>query len=127
VRHYNIQRALKDYFMKTNTAGNHYEQEALHYLKQKGVQLISQNFHCRKGEIDLICLDQNQLVFVEVRYRSSNNHGSALESVNYSKQQKIKKTAYYFLFNYPHFRHYTMRFDVIAIDQKQIHWVKNAF
>jgi putative endonuclease len=113
--------------MKTKSTGSHYEYEALNYLKQKGLTLISQNFHCRRGEIDLICLDQNQLVFVEVRYRGGNHHGSALESVNYSKQQKIKKTAYYFLFNHPHFQHYATRFDVMAIDQNHINWVKNAF
>lgn len=113
--------------MKVKALGNHYEEQALIYLTQKGFTLIKKNFYCRRGEIDLICLDQTQLVFIEVRYRSKSSHGNALESISYSKQQKIKKTAYYFLFTYPHFQHYVMRFDVIAIDAQTINWVKNAF
>ena len=113
--------------MKIKALGNHHEQQALTYLTEKGLTLIKKNFHCRRGEIDLICFDQNQLVFIEVRYRSSNRYGNALESVTYSKQQKIKKTAHYFLFAHPHFQHYVMRFDVIAIDSQKINWVKNAF
>lgn len=113
--------------MQSKSLGSHYEHQALAYLLRNGLVLIKQNFLCRKGEIDLICLDQSELIFVEVRYRGTRSYGNALESVNYSKQQKIKKTAYYFLFAYPHFQHYSLRFDVIAIDQQNIQWVKHAF
>ena len=113
--------------MKAKTLGNHYEQQALTYLTQNGLILLKKNFYCRRGEIDLICLDQTQLVFIEVRYRSNKNYGNALESVTYSKQQKIKKTAHYFLFTHPHFQQHGMRFDIIAMDRQTIQWVKNAF
>lgn len=113
--------------MQSKSLGNYYERQALDYLLRNGLVLIKQNFLCRKGEIDLICLDQSQLVFIEVRYRRNSIYGNALESVNYSKQHKIKKTAYYFLFAYPHFQHYALRFDIIAIDQQNIQWIKHAF
>lgn len=71
--------------MSSVTTGSQAEQLALNYLQQQGLTLITQNYHSRRGEIDLIMLDENTLVFVEVRYRKSAAYGSALESVNSQK------------------------------------------
>lgn len=107
------------------------EQLACDYLQKRGLQLVTKNYHCRRGEIDLIMQDQSTLVFVEVRYRASSKFGSALESVNTQKQQKIIYTAEHFLSNQKaSFSQY--RFDVVAImpnaqQQPEIHWLKNAF
>ncbi len=112
--------------------GKYAEILACHYLQQQNLKLISQNYHCRRGEIDLIMQDQQTLVFIEVRYRKNAYFGSALESVNHAKQQKIITTAeYYLLQNKDDYSDY--RFDVIAIMPTQanadpeITWVKNAF
>jgi putative endonuclease len=88
------------------------------------------NYHCRRGEIDLIMQDHNTLVFIEVRYRKNDRFGSALESINYKKQVKIIITAEHYLLQNTHsFSGY--RFDVIAISPtQQTHdtiWVKDAF
>ncbi|MCP3669207.1 MAG: YraN family protein, partial [Gammaproteobacteria bacterium] len=53
----------------TRKIGTEAEDLALEYLKQQGLTLLNRNYHCRRGEIDLIMQDGNFLVFVEVRYR----------------------------------------------------------
>ena len=114
----------------TKTTGEQAEHLACDYLRQQGLILITQNYHCRRGEIDLIMQDQHTLVFVEVRYRKSARFGSALESIDQRKQAKIITTAEdYLLQNQHDFSSY--RFDVIAITPQQptpdITWVKDAF
>ena len=75
--------------------GNQAEALALTWLEYHGYALIESNFNRRVGEIDLIVRhpDNRTVVFVEVRYRSGQQFGSALESVNYHKQQRLKHTA----------------------------------
>ncbi len=113
------------------TIGQVAEQLACDYLQQHKLKLITKNYHCRRGEIDLIMRDNATLVFIEVRYRKSSKFGSALESVNTKKQQKIIFTAEHYLTQCSDsFSEY--RFDVIAIspgngDKPEFIWVKNAF
>jgi putative endonuclease len=110
--------------------GKQAEQWALTYLQQQGLSLVTKNFHSRHGEIDLIMTDGNTLIFVEVRYRKSAKYGSALESVNHTKQSRIIHTAQTYLQQHPE-NHLECRFDVIAISPNntinEITWVKNAF
>lgn len=111
----------------TNSQGVKSEQQALAYLKKQGLALICQNYYCRFGEIDLIMLDQETLVFIEVRYRKNSDFGGALASITKRKQDKIIKTAKHYLTqleNEPY-----CRFDAIAIDQKSTtpEWIQNAF
>ncbi len=70
---------------------------AAEYLKGIGYKLVSKNFHSRFGEIDLIVLDKTTIVFVEVKLRTNRLFGTPLEAITYSKLEKIKKTALYFL------------------------------
>lgn len=110
--------------------GQQAELLACQFLQQHKLKLIVKNYHCRRGEIDLIMQDQNTLVFVEVRYRKNDRFGSALESVDHKKQTKIIITAeHYLLQNMQSFSGY--RFDVVAISptaqSHEITWVKDAF
>ncbi len=107
--------------------GQKYENEAKHYLEQQGLSFISQNFHSRYGEIDLIFVDPSteMLVFVEVRFRKTNSHGGAAVSITKQKQQKIKKTALFYLAQRK--IEPQIRFDVIAIDGEDINWIQSAF
>ena len=75
--------------------GNQAEALALTWLEYHGYGLIESNYNRRIGEIDLIVRhpDNRTVVFVEVRYRSRQQFGSALESVNHRKQQRLKRTA----------------------------------
>ncbi|NVK24329.1 MAG: YraN family protein [Gammaproteobacteria bacterium] len=107
--------------------GDQKEQLAKAYLVQHQLRFIEQNFHCKWGEIDLIFQDptSNQLVFVEVRYRSSKQYGGAAASITPAKQQKIKKSALFYLSQRK--IEPNLRFDVIAIDGNEINWIQNAF
>ena len=77
--------------------GEHWEHEALTFLKKNGLTPLQKNYHCNYGEIDLIMLDTSHIIFVEVRYRKNDNFGDALQSVNSKKQIKIANSAQNFL------------------------------
>ncbi len=106
--------------------GQQAEQQALAYLEKQGLKLVTQNYHSRRGEIDLIMEQSNTLVFIEVRYRKSIKYGSALESINSQKQMRIIHTAQHYLQQHPS-KHAAYRFDVVAINPSNINWVKDAF
>ena len=108
------------------------EQFAATYLAQNGLELVTRNFHCKLGELDLIMKDNDTLVFIEVKYRRSNNFGGAISAITTTKQQKIHKTASFYLQKCG-LNEYTTpcRFDVIAlqgnIKAPQVSWLKNVF
>ena len=120
----------------TREQGEYTESLACRYLEDKGFVLIEKNFSCRAGEIDLIMNDNKNIVFVEVRYRRSNNFGSGAESITVSKQSKLIKTASLYLQQHDKLNKYPSRFDVVSItgsietnDINKINfdWIKNAF
>ena len=107
------------------------ENAACVYLQAQGLTLLNRNFHARQGEIDLVMLEKNTLVFVEVRFRSISHFGDAATSVTRAKQQKIIATAHYFLHHHPKYVNLAARFDVVAIQPQgqkwQIDWIPAAF
>jgi putative endonuclease len=100
------------------------EDAALAYLQQQGLLLAERNFRCKGGEIDLIMQDGASLVFVEVRQRADMRHGGAAASVTPAKQARLLRAAQVFLQRYRALP--VCRFDVIAIDDGQLAWLKNA-
>lgn len=119
---------------KSTTIGQQAEEQALNFLKQQGLRLITQNYHCRQGEIDLVMTDQQTLVFIEVRYRKNQRYGSSAETVTTSKQKKIIHTAEHYLLHKISTPTPVCRFDVVAIypsdiakSSLQFDWIKNAF
>jgi len=115
----------------SNQKGQQAEEIARQYLQQQGLVTIDSNFFSRQGEIDLIMRDNEFLVFIEVRYRKHCRYGHPLETINYSKQQKIFKTVQYFLLKHPQFNRLPCRIDAVAIHPQEqsgenIEWVKNA-
>jgi putative endonuclease len=106
---------------------------AARYLAQSGLRLLNRNYQCRVGEIDLIARDGETLVFIEVRYRQDDSHGSALESVTPAKQRKIVRCARYFLMKHPQLSNLPCRFDIVGICPDAVHpgirfdWLRNAF
>ncbi|MCK9526672.1 MAG: YraN family protein [Limnochordia bacterium] len=106
------------------------EELARDYLVGQGLEFREANFRLRFGEIDLIMLDGEVLVFVEVKYRSSEHYGTSVEQVTARKIQKIKLVAKAYLQRYPHDVPYA-RFDVVGISPcgagYRFNWVKGAF
>ena len=109
------------------------EHDACDYLRKNNLQLITRNYRCRFGEIDLIMHDQQTLVFVEVRYRKNSLYGSGAESITQAKQNKLIKTASYYLQQNNQASRYSSRFDVISMshststNETKIDWIKDAF
>ncbi len=109
--------------------GTKAEQVAADYLVGKGLKTVQTNYHCRRGEIDLIMQHQDVLVFVEVRYRKNDLFGSALESITANKQKKIGLAANQFINQFNRHKQ-PCRFDVVAItgrSMESINWLQNAF
>jgi putative endonuclease len=100
------------------------EDQALAHLQQQGLMLIMRNFRCKTGEIDLIMRDQQTLVFVEVRKRAPGSLVSAVDSITPAKQRRVWLTAQFYLqrFATPP----ACRIDVVAIDGREVIWLKNA-
>ncbi|MCG7973031.1 MAG: YraN family protein, partial [Candidatus Thiodiazotropha taylori] len=103
------------------------EQLAVDYLSRRGLKLVTRNFRCKVGEIDLVMREKRTLVFVEVRYRQSDDYGSALESITPSKQRKLLAAANLYL--QKNQIDQACRFDVVAINgsaNKRTTWIKDA-
>jgi len=94
------------------------EETAKKYLQNRGYHFIDQNWRNRYGELDLIMMDKDTVVFVEVRTKSNSQFGFALESVNIRKQHKLLLTAQAFLQSKKWWE-YKVRFDLISIDKVQ--------
>lgn len=109
--------------------GKQAEKVAEKFLLKQGLTLVQRNYLCKMGEIDLIMNDKSDLVFIEVRHRKSQTFGGALESITYTKQKKIWRTAQHYLHNNPYKYDCEYRFDVVAFEGnlEQILWIKNAF
>ncbi len=131
--------------MNKRKTGTEWEKAAADYLTEQGVQIIKTNFQCRQGEIDLIGYHQGYLVFVEVKYRSGQEMGHALEAVDTRKQRKICRVADYYRYLHGIGDDMGIRYDVIGIQAEKgysadkeepvgkgysaedIEWIQNAF
>jgi putative endonuclease len=111
--------------------GMYGEAAALKHLQERGLELVTRNYRCKAGELDLVMLEGATLALVEVRYRSTDRFGGAAESVTWRKQQRIVRAAEHLLLTRPHLQRYPARFDVVALSPKQgglhVEWIRNAF
>jgi len=112
-------------------AGAIFEQRACAELQRAGLKLLDRNYTTRYGEIDLVMLDRDTVVFVEVRHRLTNSHGNAAATVTASKQIKLIQTAGLWLSSHPRHANHPCRFDVVSYDGPaelaKAQWLKNAF
>ncbi|MFR9308343.1 MAG: YraN family protein [Lachnospiraceae bacterium] len=113
--------------MNRREIGAVYEKRAAAYLQQQGVSLIQRNYRTQSGEIDLVGLDGDYLVFFEVKYRADRSFGDPLMAVDFHKQRQIIHTAKQYLYTHRCRADVPVRFDCIGICGTEIRWVKNAF
>jgi len=104
----------------------------LGFLKNKGLRPVTRNYRCRHGEVDLIMLDGDCLVFVEVRYRSSRSFAQAALTVDDHKQRKLARAAEMFLATRRGYSAKPARFDVVGVDRDAdghttVEWLQDAF
>lgn len=118
--------------LNTRQLGSEWEKKAAEYLIQNGCSIIDVNYRCRLGEIDIIMQDGDEICFVEVKYRTGRQYGCSVEAVNRSKQQRIRKSADYYITTKLHTQNILCRFDVLGFDMDKhgnvnITHIKNAF
>ena len=100
-------------------------------MKQSGLKLLEKNYRTPRGEIDLIMLDDETIVFIEVRARSSDAYMKPLESIDKHKLENIIFASTHYLQKIKAGNDSTCRFDVVVLTgaqrQSKIEWIKNAF
>lgn len=110
--------------------GRRGEDLAAEYLEKHGMMIVTRNFRCPLGEIDIVGRDGKTVVFVEVRSRSSSSRGFPQESIRQGKQKKLTQLARWYLRKHGLDRQ-PARFDVIAINWRgnnpEVTWIVNAF
>lgn len=91
------------------------EQIAVDFLQNKGYKILERNFRIKGGEVDIIALDKQTLVFVEVKTRSSHEYGPPAEAITPPKIRNVVKTAYVYML----FKKLTgqeFRIDAVTVD-----------
>ena len=112
---------------KTYETGLQGEKTAAEYLiHEKHMKFLEQRYRTKSGEIDLIMLDHDTIVFVEVKTRKKGEPGSGLSAVNKNKQNRIYKAAMIYLMKHSVLNH-PIRFDLIEINMRDIIYIPNAF
>ena len=120
----------------TTELGRVAEARALRHLEAAGLHLLTRNYRCRAGELDLVMIDaaSQVLVLVEVRSRSRSDFGIAAATISADKQRRCSLAARHLLLTRRELRRLRARFDVIAIDpppqaggEPVVTWIRNAF
>lgn len=106
------------------------EELACEFLRERGLEVVARNFRCSLGEIDLICLEGETVVFVEVKSRRSTSYGLPQEAVTVAKQRRLTRLAQWYI-KVHRLEGRRARFDVVAIMWREgapeINWIVNAF
>lgn len=94
--------------------GRRGEDLAARYLEQQGLVVLSRNWRCRHGELDLVATDADRLVVCEVKTRSSSRFGEPAEAVNWRKAARIRRVTQAWLAAHQ-VRWCEIRFDVLSV------------
>jgi len=108
------------------TIGSQYEKLATDYLKNKGYEILCNNYRCKLGEIDIIARFEEAIIFIEVKYRTNSLYGYPREAVHYKKQRRILLAAKWYLREHYNYE-LNCRFDVIEILDDAMTHIEAAF
>lgn len=100
--------------MRRNELGRKGEVLARKYLLNRGYTILDSNYRSQNGEIDIICMDGETVVFVEVKSRTSEIFGAPAESVNWQKQKRLHRLAQEYLITRK-LESRPVRFDVLSL------------
>jgi putative endonuclease len=112
--------------------GRRGEEAARAFLSRRGIRILTENFVCAAGEIDLIGRDRGTLVFIEVKTRTSDAFGPPHLAVHRRKQRQIIRAAQWYLAEQGT-PEVSCRFDVLALafpkegGAPRVDWVRDAF
>ena len=116
--------------LSTHEKGVMGEDRAASYLTEHGYTIVDRNFRIRSGEIDIIAQKDDFLIFVEVKSLPHGDIDTLSSELGIRKQQKIIKTAKYYLQNHRQYNYQYIRFDVLALDVaglEPVYHIINAF
>ena len=102
------------------------EDAAADWLEKAGMRILARNWRNGSYELDLVCRDGDELVFVEVRLRRSSGFGGAAASITLGKQRRLTLAAEHYL-QKQGWQHCACRFDCVLLDGQTIEWVRDAF
>lgn len=124
---------IKNKNNKNKKIGHIQEKIAIDFLVKNGYNIKISNYTKQCGEIDIIAQKDNYIHFIEVKYRKNLDYGYPREAVTKSKQNKIKKTALYYIqdiqesITSDEYNDLGFSFDIIEIIDTQINYMPNAF
>lgn len=98
-----------------NISGQKAELLSADYLTTKGYKIIERNYRDRFSEIDIICINQEYIVFVEVKYRARRDFGGAIGAITPNKLLRMQKAAEYYLSQHQEFNKLQPRLDVVTV------------
>lgn len=106
------------------------ESVAARYLRRRGYAIVRRNYRGAHGEIDLVALDRDVLVFIEVKTRAQERFGEPLEAVDALKQRRIAGAAEDFVREHSLYDR-AIRFDIVGVRRRGWRWevelVRDAF
>ena len=118
----------------TTVRGRRAEDVARRHLERAGLELVTRNYRCRAGELDLVMFEPTTrtLVIVEVRSRGRGDFGNAASTIGHAKQRRIVLAARHLLMTRRELRKLRARFDVVALDPAtrggfSLTWIRGAF
>ena len=114
---------------ETQQTGRRAEDLAARHIKRRGGRIIDRNWRCPQGELDLIALEKNTLVFVEVKSLESVEYGRPIEQVDYKKRRRIERLAQLYC-GARRVEPDAVRFDVVEIvwsESPQVEWTRGAW
>ena len=116
--------------LTTKDKGIEGEMIAMEHLKQIGMNIIEMNYHYGHGEIDIIAMDGDTLVFCEVKYRENDEFGDPAYAITLKKQKQIRRIAQGYLYEHE-IKEQSCRFDVVTVwdvdGARHITHIRNAF
>lgn len=116
--------------LSTREKGNLGEDRAVNFLLSQKYEILDRNYRIRTGEIDIVALKDDTVVFVEVKSLPHGNLEILSHELNSTKQKKIIKTSKSYLQNHRQYSNRFIRYDVLAIDVPgldPVHHIVNAF
>lgn len=94
--------------------GKEGEDIATQFLLKQNYKIVERNFECKQGEIDIIAIDKNEVVFVEVKTRTSEKYGKPVDAVNENKKKHFVRAIKYYIYK-KKLENAFIRIDVIEI------------
>jgi len=73
--------------------GRQGEEVAANFLEAAGLRILSRNWRCADGELDIVAAERRTLVVCEVKTRSGSRYGTPLESITWEKRSRLRRLA----------------------------------